>query len=86
MEKDNGTTFPYELNQFACWYLIAGIEHYLHFADMDIQCDTLLRELQRAREWDEQHGGYSNSERFDKLEQAILERRAELRREDFYVV
>lgn len=86
MAGSNKTTYPYELNQFACWYLIAGIEHYLHFADMDIQCDTLLRELQRAREWDEQYGGYDYSERFEELEQAIRERRAELRREDLRVV
>ena len=80
----NHDTAPFELNQFGAWYLLAGIEQYLKSADMEQQCDTLLAELERLRQWDEAHGGWYDHVRYRDLAVKIRAVRAELRR-DFWM-
>ena len=76
---DNSTTFDYQLNQFAAWYLFTGIVEHLDYVDMVCQCETLLEELDRLEAWEQAHGGFYGYEyvpaRFAELRERIVERR-----------
>ena len=78
----NSDTAPFDLSQFGSWYLLAGIECYLETADMTCQCETLLLELDRLEEWEQQNGGYYSYEyvpaRFAELRESIRERLADI--------
>ena len=83
---DNSTRIQYSINQYVAWYLFAGIEQYVESIDMVPQCETLLHELERLRQWDEQHGGYYNAERYEALASRIRFIRALMERDNFRVV
>ena len=75
---DNSTTFDYQLNQFAAWYLFTGIVEHLDYVDMVCQCETLLEELDRLEAWEQANGGFYRPEvaaNFAELRDRIVERR-----------
>ena len=82
---DNSTTFDYQLNQFAAWYLFTGIVEHLDYVDMSCQCDTLLEELDRLEAWEQANGGFYGPESaagFAELRERIVERRDFIDAED----
>lgn len=75
--EDNRDTAPYELNQHASWYLLAGIECYLESAMDSCQFVTLLEELDRLEAWEKENGNFYEydfvPERFAELRGRIQE-------------
>jgi hypothetical protein len=82
--ESNSDARPFELSQHAAWYLLAGMQEFMEFYEWDCQFDTLLLELERLRQWDEQFGGYYDAERYGDFAREIRARRAEVRRYDIW--
>ena len=61
---------------------MAGMQEYLDFYEWECQFDTLLLELERLRQWDEQFGGYYDADRYVEFAREIRARRADVRRYD----
>ena len=83
--ESNSDARPFELSQHAAWYLMAGMREYLDFYEWECQFDTLLLEIERLRQWDEQFGGYYDADRYAEFAGEVRARRAEVRRMDIWM-